>query len=105
MPNPIIPVWTPDDSRQVADDAELHNLAYQVIAAYGRLPELAEAARNGVGVDTLLNFVLPLEAVTESLVHHWRVLCPVIFEKKWPDPIGDILATWPEPIICPVVVP
>jgi hypothetical protein len=105
MPNPIIPVWTPDDSRQVADDAELHNLAAQVIATYGRLPEVAHGAQTGVTADEFMRYVLPLEAVTESLVHHWRVLCPVIFEKEWPDPIGDILATWPEPIICPVVVP
>lgn len=98
---PIKPVWTPEDTRHAAEDAELYALADQVIAAYGRLPELARAARNRTGADELMRYVLPLEAVTESV---WQLYPPL--SQPWPtDVVPSMLADWPAPIIHPVVIP
>lgn len=87
---PIKTVWTPEDARHAAEDAELHTLADKVIAAHQGLSGLQQ-----LGED---------DEATFHAVAIERMLLGRL-ETTWPDPIGDMLADWPARIVCPVVIP
>lgn len=94
-------VWSPNDAIEVAQRAAdipisvLNELADQILAADPAPPPLPAAY---IAVQAAFAVAEQIDLTPGELFRMMR-------ENHWPDPIADILADWPAPIICPVVLP
>jgi hypothetical protein len=100
-PENLRKVWSPADALDVAQRAadipieDLYALADKIFAAG---PAPLPLLEGHIQVQTAFAVAHQIQATPGELFRMQR-------EDVWPDPVGDILATWPEPIVCPVVIP